>query len=183
MLQTLIQFIFNFVVSFLGAVLLLRAWLYVWALSPRHPLMMFCSKLTDWLIEPIGKVVKPSGAFEWRSIVGALIVALLSVLVLREVTGMPNTIVALVIAPFAMLLRWTLEMISWGTFIWVVLSWINPRHPMTSVLALLVDPFIRPIRRFLPMIGNFDFSPIVVILLANLLLYFVTPLSAGYIML
>lgn len=44
---------------------------------------------------------------------------------------------------------------------------------MTYALGTLVDPFVRPVRRVIPMIGRFDLSPIVVILLANVLLILV----------
>ena len=85
------------------------------------------------------------------------------------------------IAPLATVLRWALEMMSWGVFIWVVMTWLNPQSPMTYALGTLEDPFVRPVRKIIPMFGRFDLSPIVVIILANVLLMLVTPISHGFI--
>ena len=38
MLGSVLQYVLGIVFGFFGALLLLRAWLYYWALSPRHPL-------------------------------------------------------------------------------------------------------------------------------------------------
>jgi len=103
------------------------------------------------------------------------------VLMQRVLTGMPYTPIGLVIAPLATVLRWALEMMSWGVFIWVVMTWLNPQSPMTYALGTLVDPFVRPVRKIIPMFGRFDLSPIVVIILANVLLMLVTPISHGFI--
>lgn len=181
MLLGLLQFLLGAVTSIFGVLLLLRAWTYVWALSPRHPFVQLSRRATDWLVEPLAKMVPRSGGYDWPSLLAALLTAVAAVLLLRVLTGMPMTPLGLVVAPLATVVRWALEMISWGAFIWVAMTWLNPQSPMTYALGTLIDPFIRPIRRVLPMFGRFDFSPIVVILLANVLLILVTPISHGFI--
>ena len=114
-------------------------------------------------------------------ILAYIIAAVIMVLMQRVLTGMPYTPIGLVIAPLATVLRWALEMMSWGVFIWVVMTWLNPQSPMTYALGTLVDPFVRPVRKIIPMFGRFDLSPIVVIILANVLLMLVTPISHGFI--
>ena len=49
LLTGLIQFLFTSVMSILGVLLLLRAWVYVWAFSPRHPIVQLARRATDWL--------------------------------------------------------------------------------------------------------------------------------------
>jgi YggT family protein len=55
-------------------------------------------------------------------------------------------------------------------FIWIViasslLSFFLPQyHPVREALDRIVDPFLAPIRRVLPMAGTLDFSPLVLIL-------------------
>ena len=181
LLTGLIQFVFTAVMSILGVLLLLRAWVYVWAFSSRHPIVQLARRSTDWLVEPLSKFIPRSGSYDWPSLAAALLAAVIMVLMQRVLTGMPYTPVGLVIAPLATVLRWALEMMSWGVFIWVVMTWLSPQSPMTYALGTLVDPFVRPVRRIIPMFGRFDFSPIVVILLTNILLILVTPVSHGYI--
>lgn len=182
MLSGLLQFLFGTIASLLGALLLLRAWLYYWAMSPRHPLAMLCRRFTDWLVNPIMRVVKPKGAADWPALIAAFLVAVLAVLMHRTIGHLPATPIGLLIAPFAMLVRWAAEMVSWGAVIWCVLSWVTPQHPMSYTLGTLLDPFLRPIRRIVPTIRNIDLSPMILILLTYVVLVLVTPFSRGFVL-
>lgn len=50
----------------------------------------------------------------------------------------------------------------------LVLFFIPPFNPIRSFLDRLVSPLLNPIRRILPTLGGFDFSPIVLILILQL---------------
>ncbi len=180
MLNNIVHFLLSTLTSILGVVLLLRAWIFVWALSPRHPLVEMTRKFTDWLVEPLSKVLPRRGSFDWPSLVATLLVAALTFLVDRTFAGLPTTPLGMALAPIALMIRWGLEMISWGVLIWVLLSWLNPQSPMIYLLETLLDPFIRPVRRVLPRFGQFDFSPVVVIIITNILLILVAPVSHGF---
>ena len=60
-------------------------------------------------------------------------------------------------------------------FVWVViasalLSFIlPPYHPVREALDRIVDPFLNPIRRIVPIAGTLDFSPLILILLVQLI--------------
>jgi len=45
---------------------------------------------------------------------------------------------------------------------------MDPFHPIRRTIDQIVDPFLAPIRRFLPPITNLDFSPIVLIILLQI---------------
>lgn len=52
----------------------------------------------------------------------------------------------------------------------VILSYfMSPYHPVRETLDRLVEPMLRPIRRVLPALGGFDFSPLVLIILVQLI--------------
>lgn len=53
----------------------------------------------------------------------------------------------------------------------VLASWIDPQgnFPVTRVLHEITEPILGPIRSIMPNIGMFDFSPIVEMLLLQLL--------------
>lgn len=178
-----LQFIVGTAASLFGMLLLLRAWTYVWALSPRHPFVQLTRRATDWLVEPLSRVVMRKGSYDLPSLLGAFLTALLAVaaeFLLRG--GYPSTL-GLVAAPFALVCRWALEMVSWGTLIWALLSWLNPRSPVTYTLETLLEPVVRPIRRMIPTtIGRFDFAPLIVLVIANVLLTLILPVSHGFVM-
>ena len=66
---------------------------------------------------------------------------------------------------------------TWIVFISVILSWFirDPYHPLRQGVDNLVRPLLDPIRRILPQTGMIDFSPLVLIILIEL----VTSLLVG----
>ncbi len=53
--------------------------------------------------------------------------------------------------------------------IWVVVSWIlPPYHPLREALDRIVDPMLAPIRRVMPATGMIDLSPMILIILIEL---------------
>lgn len=57
----------------------------------------------------------------------------------------------------------------------VILSYfMSPFHPVRNAVKSIADPILNPIRRVLPNIGMFDFSPIVALILIQLLEYLLT---------
>jgi YggT family protein len=56
----------------------------------------------------------------------------------------------------------------------IILSYVmDPYHPIRTALGKIVEPFLGPIRRVLPTIGMFDFSPLVLIILVQLITGFI----------
>jgi len=52
----------------------------------------------------------------------------------------------------------------------VILSYfMDPYHPVRQTIDNLVEPFLAPIRRVVPLIGMFDFSPLILIILVQIL--------------
>jgi YggT family protein len=52
----------------------------------------------------------------------------------------------------------------------IVISYIlDPFHPVRRILDSIVQPLLAPIRRFMPQTGMFDFSPIVLLILVQLI--------------
>ncbi len=50
----------------------------------------------------------------------------------------------------------------------IVSYFMNPYHPVRSFLDRIVQPMMRPIQRILPTFGGIDFSPLVLLLLLQL---------------
>jgi YggT family protein len=52
----------------------------------------------------------------------------------------------------------------------VILSYfLDPYHPVRRGLDRLVDPMLSPIRRVVPLLGMIDFSPLVLIILIQII--------------
>jgi len=52
----------------------------------------------------------------------------------------------------------------------VILSYfMDPFHPFRRQIDRLVDPMLRPIRQVVPTFGSFDFSPLILILIVEVI--------------
>ncbi len=72
-------------------------------------------------------------------------------------------------------------------FIRVILSWIRPRsynklyYDIERAVELLTEPILAPIRRVVPPVGpGIDFSPLVALILLNLVKGFLIQLLRGF---
>ena len=79
------------------------------------------------------------------------------------------------------LIHWLIVIVSLIVIVDVVLSYImSPFHPLRMKLDQIVQPMLAPIRRFLPRTGSLDFSPLVLLILLQLLDVFLQRLFLGY---
>jgi YggT family protein len=61
----------------------------------------------------------------------------------------------------------------------VILSYfMDPYHPVRAFIDRLVNPLLNPIRRVVPLIGMFDFSALILIILVQLIANFLERLLA-----
>lgn len=53
-----------------------------------------------------------------------------------------------------------------------ILSFIlSPYHPVRNALDRILRPLLAPIRRIVPLVGMFDLSPLILIILVEILFY------------
>jgi len=61
------------------------------------------------------------------------------------------------------------NILVWLVFISIILSYfMDPYHPIRRGVDNIVQPMLAPIRRVVPLVGMLDFSPLVLILLIQL---------------
>jgi YggT family protein len=53
----------------------------------------------------------------------------------------------------------------------VILSWVAPgnNHPLLQIVEEMSDAILQPIRKFVPPMGGLDFTPIIGLVLLNLI--------------
>lgn len=70
----------------------------------------------------------------------------------------------------ATLINWFIQLLILIIVIQAILSFfMDPYHPIRRFLDGIVNPMLDPIRRLLPPIGNLDFSPLVLIVILQIL--------------
>ncbi len=68
------------------------------------------------------------------------------------------------------LIRLAALVITIAVIVDVVVSYfLSPFHPLRMFLDKMVGPMLAPIRRFVPAVAMFDFSPLILLVLVNIL--------------
>ena len=68
------------------------------------------------------------------------------------------------------ILDWIIRLLELLVIIQAVLSFfMSPFNPIRQTIDRVVEPMLRPIRRVLPPMGMFDFSPLVLLILLYIL--------------
>lgn len=156
---------------------LLRLWLQYARAASSNPIATFTRTLTDWLVLPLRKVIPSVGALDMASLCGAWLVGWVLAVVMRFLlvidSGLGLDIASLLIGALVQSVFLVVENSLMLCLILVIgqalISWINPHAPVAPVLNQLANPVLAPVRRVLPRIGQLDLSPLVVILLLQIL--------------
>jgi YggT family protein len=170
MLVDITTLLVNTVVVFLVFLLLLR-FHFQWLRVPfRNSVGEFVLLTTSWLVMPARRLVPGLAGLDLPTLLLAWIIQALGLWIEAEIRGLDPGVVGLMLAALVDLVRYSLYILVAAVIIEVVFSWINPGTPVAPVLAALTRPFLRPLRRFVPPIGNFDLTPLVLVVLAQVVL-------------
>ena len=182
MLRDILVFLIDIVFSLFGIALILRAWMYAIRLHPFNPYSQAILRASDWLVQPLRKVVPATGRFDWPCIIACWLTALIYLMLsgfILSAGSLPSAglIVPAMLAAVLTALKWFFNVIVWVTLIQAVLSWINPLSPVMPVLYTLTAPLLDPIRRALPRMGGLDFSPLILLVIAQVAMMVVQHLA------
>lgn len=73
------------------------------------------------------------------------------------------------------IIRLLAQILCFLVIVQVILSYfMSPYHPIREKIDQIVEPFLSPIRRRIPPVGMFDFSPIILIFLIQIVVSLVT---------
>ena len=167
MLYSIFILIVDVVASMLAGVLLLRFWMQVVRVRPPMSLGQFVFQISDWLVKPMRKVLPGIGGYDWASLIGAFLVVVLSIVASVGVTTgfVPEFIFWMALLRF---LSWILYGFIALLIVEAVFSWVNPHAPLAPFVRALNEPLLSPLRRVVPLIGNVDLSPLVALILLQI---------------
>ena len=181
MLRTALGFLIDVVFGLFTYALLLRLTMQIMRAPFRNPLGQAVMALTDWIVKPLRKVLPGFRGVDWATVIASYVSQFLWLLALYFAfgrgfsllgPGLPFLALAALIALIKALLWLTIIVV----FAQAILSWVAPDGPLAGVLNALTFPLLRPVRRVVPPIGGtLDLSPLIVIVLAQLILITLVP--------
>ena len=176
MLQQIASFLMDVVVGFFVYLLLAR-FLFQWLRAPfRNVLGEFIIAVTNWMVVPARRAIPSFAGLDLASLLLAWLLqaALLYALDMiggRDFGAAPGT-AAGILAGLALLdlARFTIYVLVFALIVQAVLSWVSPHAPVAPLFDALTRPFLRPLRRVVPPLANVDLSPLLLIILLQVLL-------------
>lgn len=140
-----------------------------------NPLADFIFGLTDWIVLPMRKIIPSVGRIDLASfLVAWLVLAVLALIVFTLVGAAkfasPIFWPGLLIYALVEVLKVSLYVLMGVMIIEAVLSWVSPYHAMRPFFGALSAPFLRPLRRMIPLIGGVDISPLILLIVIQVLL-------------
>ena len=157
-------FLVDAVFSFVVFVLLAR-FHFQWLRVPfRNPVGEFVLATTNWLVVPARRVVPGLAGLDLASLLAAFVVLAFGLWAQAAIVGaQPGAGVIAAIAAVD-LVRYSLYILVFAVIVQAVLSWVNPYTPLAPAFDTLTRPFLRPLRRFVPPVGNVDLTPLILLL-------------------
>lgn len=173
MISNALIFLVQTLCEFFAGVLLLRFWLQ-WARAPfRNPLTEFVQALTRFAVLPARRVIPGLWGHDLATLVLAWLTLLIETVLVLAIKGYALNIGAagaLIALSLVLMLRVAVYLVMFVIIVQAVLSWVNPQSWMNSVLSTISRPVLRPLRRIIPPVGSFDLTPLVALIVCQLIL-------------
>lgn len=152
----------------------------------RNPLAQFVVKITNPLVLPARRFIPAVGGVDAATLAVLLLVQSIATAILVQLACPGGGEIGQVIGfGLLRLVHLVLRTYSVLLLVYVVSSWIGPGgyNPALAMLASLVVPVLAPFRRFIPLIGGLDLSPVAALLVIEFLHRLVpsSPMNVGLI--
>ena len=182
MLGNIVSFLVGALADFFSFLLLVRFFMQAARVSFAGPLGEFVLILTNGVVRPVRRVIPGFFGLDWASLVPAWLIQTASVwiglaLSSRTIEGAFPVVLGLGVFAVVVLAVWVLII---ALIAQAVMSWVNPYSPWAPAMTQMTRPLLRPIQRILPPIGGrVDLSPLIVILLLQVVLQVLDALRSG----
>jgi YggT family protein len=140
----------------------------------RNPLGPALLALTDWAVKPVRRVVPGLRGVDWTTLLLAWLTQWIWLVVIAAISGAgasgPVLAITAVLAVIE-LIKAAIWILIIAVIVQALLSWIAPDGPLSGLLNALTFRFLAPLRRRIPPLGGtLDLSPLIFIVLAQLVL-------------
>jgi YggT family protein len=176
MFQNALVFLIETIAGLFTVALLVRFFMQ-WARAPqRNPVSEFVNALTNFAVLPARRFIPGLWGLDLATLLVAWLVQFLELFLVLLLGGYPlhadpvQAFAAIALLAVVRLLRLGLYILMVALIVQAVLSWVNPYSSVAAVTNVLTRPFLRPVQRLVPPIANVDLSPLVLIVICQLIL-------------
>ena len=170
--------IFKSLAGFLSILLLMRFYMQLFRVSFNNQIGNFVLQLTNWLVLPLRRIIPGIFGLDVASLLPAYllqVLVILAAITIRsslEVLSPENMALLIFSRSLLAVLRMSIYLLIGLLLLQAVLSWVNPHSPLSRPLGQMTQPFLRPIQKIVVPVADIDLSPLIAILLAQIILIF-----------
>jgi len=184
MIANALAFILQTLLGLFTLMVLLRFYLQLTGAPFQNPVSQAVVAVTNFAIKPLRRVIPGWRGLDLSSLFLAYVTQLILLIAIRWLSDFPFLVagssiwLALLGLAMAEIMKLSIYIFLYAVIAQAILSWLNPYNALSPVLDALTQPILNPIRKRIPSSGGFDFSPIIVFIIAQLLLMlFIAPLE------
>jgi YggT family protein len=161
MAHEIISFLLDVAAGLLGGACLLRLYMQHQRIPFGNPVGRFVFALSDWIVLPLRKILPAMGRLDTASLVAAYLLELAQFALLWLFFGGAGALPLLPIAAVFGLVRLVISGLTGLVIVYAIMSWVQADSPIVDVIDRLCAPLLRPWRKLVPLVGGFDLSPLV----------------------
>ncbi|QWE25307.1 YggT family protein [Polynucleobacter sp. AP-Elch-400A-B2] len=125
--------------------------------------------LSNWIVIPLRKIVPSLGRLDVASFLAAYLLVAGKIAILLLLSGADLTNISWLLLALIDLVDLILSGLVGLVFASVILSWVSAGSQIQYLVSLLVDPLLMPIRKAMPNFGVLDLSPLLLLLILQVL--------------
>lgn len=169
MIDQMVSLVLEVIAGLLAGTCLLRLAMQAQRIPFNQPLGRFVFAVTDWIVMPLRKVIPPWSRWDLSSLVAAWLIKTMQFLLLWLLAGARGQIGLLPLLGLVGLLQLLVSALSALVLVYALMSWLQPGTYLFQVADRLVQPWLDPVRRLVPLIGGVDLAPLVLLVVLQLL--------------
>jgi YggT family protein len=150
--------------------------LFQWARTDFYnPVSQFLVKVTNPLLVPVRRIIPGLFGLDMAALLIMFLLGFIKLSLISLLQGGGILPAVFAVYTVAELLQLAIYIFVFTIIVQAILSWINPHsyNPVTSLLYSLNQPLLRPAQRILPDLGGLDLSPLLVLIILQLMLMLV----------
>lgn len=187
MLVQIVALLLGTAADLLTVALLARVWMQ-WVRAPfRNPVGQFIAAVTNWVVLPLRRIIPGLFGIDLAGVFAAWFTQIVYFGIMAGLTGLvtvaPQTILGVALLAGLQVVRLFIYVLMGAILIAALLSWVAPYSPVGPLFAALTRPLLRSIQKIMPPLGGIDLSPLVVLLLLQVVLIVLGGLQPGALLL
>jgi YggT family protein len=173
MIREAFQFLLDALLQPFAAILLFR-FHAVWLRAPmRNGLGEFIMVLTDFLVLRARRYIPRAWGYDSASLLLALVVETIYVAASAWTQGFPLEgfpLLGWLAWAAVKLMKLSVDILILAVLALAVLSWLGKPTTFGPLLAAIANPFLKPLRRITPLLGQIDITPMLLFIICQLIL-------------